>query len=312
MLPQGPNAGSTGAGPGTPGGVAITIAAPVDVGVEGTLSVARTGGTTAALGGFSTLGSCVWLGLATAPASTNYTLLGAPSLGLCLFRASTGAGQAIIQLTTDAGATLASFGTGPAADRGSCLNGQQVAFGGGVGVCEFIDATTEPTGNITTGTVFWSFTNGAFKTRSAKGFKSNLAALGTGTLNTQAVFVDTFSAVVRTVSSATPTAFGAYTTLSNTIGWIDVRLKSKAATSGTGVAVGDGAFAEYRLGYKNVAGTVTLATAGITLVGSVQTTAVALTATLTAAASGATVVISVTNVNLATIDSQIDCTIDVA
>ena len=141
--------------------------------------------------------------------------------------------------------------------------------------------------------------------------RDRLAASGSGTLNTQAPNVDNFSSAVRTVSTATPTAFNAYTTASNTVGWINVRLKSKAATTGGGITTGDGAFAEYRLGYKNVAGTVTLSTAGITLLGAVQTTNVAMTSVLTAAAAGATVVLSVTNVATNTVDSLIDCTVDV-
>ena len=317
LAPQPPGAAATNATNGTPGSVVVSLPVPVTGGSEGALSIVRAGGASTFLGPVPAAPqfSGIWLGLTSAPTTGNFTIAGGASL-LDLCPALNGSNKGVVVVLPGAGAiaTLSTGFGGGALGSGTSINGGSFAFGGGSVVAGLSNATTEPTANVAAQTTFWAFTNGAWKWRSANGWQGNLAAVGAGSLNTQQPFEDTFSAVVRTVSSATPTAFPAYTCpfpALNTIGWINVRLKSKAATTGTGIAVGDGAFAEYRLGYKNIAGTVTLSTAGLTLLGAVQTTAAALTSTLTAAAAGGTVVFSVTNVNLATIDSQIDCTIDV-
>lgn len=313
FIPQPPGAAATNATNGTPGNLVVSLAAPVTGGNEAALQVNRAGGGSQYLGVFPGLAATgtLWLGLTTAPTASNYSLLVAPTLGIFdvgVPTAASGAGNFQVRIAT----TLATFTSGVNATGGQSTNltgGNANTTTNGVGVVVMDNATTEPTNNR--GTQFWSFTNGALKWRSNAGWTGNLAALGTGALNTQAPDVDTFSSAVRTVSTATPTAFTAYTTASNTIGWINVRLKSKAATTAGGITTGDGAFAEYRLGYKNVAGTVTLSTAGLTLLGAVQTTNALLTSVLTAAAAGATVVFSVTNVAGNTVDSLIDCTIDV-
>jgi len=317
ITPSAPNAAATGAN-GVPANVSVNIAAPVGGTAEGFFQVTRAGALSSYLGcfpGAPTVIGCAWIGLqaATAPAATNFTLANEPANGTVILNGvSAASGLCTLAFFTD-GAT-GRFLVGKDAAGGAGFDiapGAATNWAGGVKVVGLNNATTEPTSNVATKTHFWAFTNGAFKWRSANGWQGNLAALGSGALNTQQPFVDTFSSAVRTVSSATPAAFNAYTTASNTIGWINVRLKSKAATTAGGITTGDGAFAEYRLGYKNVAGTVTLATAGITLLGSVQTTNALLTSVLTAAAAGATVVFSVTNVAGNTVDSLIDCTIDV-
>jgi hypothetical protein len=129
----------------------------------------------------------------------------------------------------------------------------------------------------------------------------------TGTINSQEQVVDLKIGTAETVSSATPTAILAYTTSSGKGGYLNITVVSRATTTGAGVAVGDTATAQYVLGYRNIAGTVTLSTAGITLItGTNQTTAVALAApVLTATAATNVITILVTNVNLATIDSQV-------
>ena len=301
-----PGAAATNATNGTPGGYTFTLPAPVTGGNEGALAMLRAGGNAylAPFTGFPTF-SGLWLGV-TSQTPNNYALQGGPgSLGI---NVNSSGGSGFCGFLADNTTLLFLVGKG-SSGQGTDLTGQHSQFGGGVGVAGMTLATTEPTSGVAK-TQFYAHTTGAFKVRSTSFWGANLVAVGAGTLNTQLPFVDTFSAAVRTVSSATPAAFTAYPTPSNTIGWINVRLKSKAATTGTGIAVGDGAFAEYRLGYKNVAGTVTLSTAGLTLLGAVQTTAAALTSTLTAAASGANVVFSVVNVALATIDSLIDLTVD--
>ncbi len=310
LTPAAPGAAATNATNGTPGGVTVTLAAPVNSGNEAAFTVARVGGPSFVVGALTALPTAegIWCG-SPAPSVTNYSFLFFNS-GITNYNIATVAGGALHQFFAD-GAT-GFFCTGKIGNgQGTNLTSNDSGFGVGVGVWCFSEATTEPTANGATKTIAWSFTDGAFKCRSKNGWRANLLALGSGALNTQQPFVDTFSAVVRTVSSATPAAFGAYTTTSGTVGWINVRLKSKAATTAGGITTGDGAFAEYRLGYKNVGGTVTLSTAGITLLGAVQTTNALLTSVLTAAAVGATVVLSVTNVAGNTVDSLIDCTIDV-
>jgi hypothetical protein len=308
---QAPGAGATNATNGTPGGFTFNLPAPVNGGADGCISLFRPGGVSNFLGpftDFATFGG-LWLGVSgTTRTDSNYSLIGGP--GTIEVNAVTSGSNALFGMLID-GATAVFLAGKSSSGQGIDLTGQHSQFGGGVGVAGMTPATTEPSSVVGQKTQFWSFTNGAFKVASSNGWLANLVAIGSGTLQTQKPFVDTFSSVVRTVSSATPTAFTAYTTISGTIGWINVRLKSKAATTAGGITTGDGASAEYRLGYKNVAGTVTLATAGITLLGSVQTTNALLTSVLTAAAAGATVVFSVTNVAGNTVDSLIDCTIDV-
>jgi hypothetical protein len=127
----------------------------------------------------------------------------------------------------------------------------------------------------------------------------------TGTLNSQTTRNDCVFGVCETVSSATATAALTYTTASGTGGLITVNLVSRATTTGTGIAVGDTAVATYVVGYKNVGGTVTLSTAGLTLVGAVQTTAAAMTSTLTATVATNVITINVVNTSLCTVDSEV-------
>jgi hypothetical protein len=322
LIPQPPGAAATNATNGTPGSLVIGLAAPVNGGAEAFFQLNRSGGLSTYVGAYpalATTASAVWLGLSTAPTNSNYNLLSIPGGGEFDINVPLAGQASFFQVVTQSPGFVPVFFTGQsttALGRGTCISGAAKNFGGGVGVALVTNATTEPTVNSTApaGTTVWAFTNGALKCRGTNGWRANLVAIGSApaNVNTQLPNVDTFSTVVRTVSTATPTAFAdAYTTASGTIGWINVRLKSKAATTAGGITTGDGAFADYRLGYKNVAGTVTLSTAGLTLLGAVQTTNALLTSVLTAAAAGATVVFSVTNVAGNTVDSLIDCTIDV-
>lgn len=315
IAPQAPGAGATNATNGTPAGLTVSLAAPVNSGLTPYFRIAQTGGPTLSFGALpnlSTLNDAGFWGVSPGTESlTNYGWLYSVIGGGFNFLAPTAGTVSSFNFGYLAASTVGMFlGTvSPASGSGINLTGLHTQFGGGAAVAKLENATAEPTSNAST--LFWSFTNGALKWRSANGWTGNLAALGAGALNSQKPNVDTFSAVVRTVSSATPTAFPAYTTAADTIGWINVRLKSKCQTAASGNVVGDGAFAEYRLGYRNIAGTVTLSTAGITLLGAVQTTSASLTSVLTAAAATNTVVFSVTNVATNTVDSLIDCTIDV-
>ena len=129
-----------------------------------------------------------------------------------------------------------------------------------------------------------------------------------GTHNSQTNRVDSFFGNCETVSSATATQVATYTTASATGGIINMSIVSRATTIGTGIAVGDTGAANYTLTFRNVAGTVALSTAGITLVGTAQTTNATFTApVLTTTISGAVITINVTNVALCTVDSEVQC-----
>jgi hypothetical protein len=311
LTPQAPGAAATNATNGTPGSVVVQLSAPVNSGADPFFEVQFPGGPPAFMGpvpSLETLGNCLYFtgtpqafGTgATLSSAGNNTTINAPTSG--------GTSQLNLQIL---GATGGGCFSDQGSGRGFNLTGFNTTFGGGVEVAKLQNATTEPTSNAV-GSVFWAFTDGAFKIRSSNGYTTNVAALGDAATGSQQRLTDAYASNARTVSSATPTALStAYTTKANTVGWMTIRLVSKAATAGTGIAAGDGVMATYVLGYKNVAGTVTLATAGITLVGAAQTTAAALTSVLTAAASTNTVVLSVTNTNLCTVDSQVTATIDV-
>ena len=127
-----------------------------------------------------------------------------------------------------------------------------------------------------------------------------------GTTNSQTNRVDTVFGNCETVSTATATQVATYTTASATGGIINMSIVSRATTIGTGIAVGDTGAANYTLTFRNVAGTVALSTAGITLVGTAQTTNATFTApVLTTTISGAVITVKVVNVALCTVDSQV-------
>jgi hypothetical protein len=126
-----------------------------------------------------------------------------------------------------------------------------------------------------------------------------------GTTNSQTNRLDTVFGNAETVSSATPTNILTYATASNSGGLMTINLVSRSTTAGTGIAAQDTTTSTYVLAYKNTAGTVALSTLGITLVGSAQTTAAALTSTLTATVATNVITILVTNPNLSTVDSEV-------
>jgi hypothetical protein len=292
--PQGPNAGSTGAGPGTPGGVVITLAAPVDVGVEAYVQVLRASTIIGSIGANAAFGA-IWLGNA-APTATNYTVWGF-------------SGDTYIN-----GATSIRFrpanapGTvGAVTTAGWQFGSETAQFGGGAGVLGLSNAQVDPTTNPSVATIIYSSnTTGVLKARSSAGVVSSLNPNNTKTVNSQAQVLDRILGTAETVSSATPTAIVTYATATGTGGILTLDAVSRATTTGTGIAVGDTGVSKYVLGYKNVAGTVTLSTAGITQLGTGQTTAAALTApVLTATVATNVITILVTNTNAATIDSEV-------
>jgi hypothetical protein len=179
------------------------------------------------------------------------------------------------------------------------------SYGGGAGVMQIANAQTVPSSNTSTGVLLYS-SGGDGYMRGQLGAVTTIAATGSNlTVNTQSQIMDTAIGTCRTVSSATPTTILNYNTKSGVGGTMTVTVTSRAITTGTGIAIGNTSSNIYVLAWQNIAGTVTLSTAGITILGTGQTTAAAMTApTLTASASGATLTIFVTNNALATIDSQ--------
>lgn len=311
VAPQAPDPAATNATNGTSGPFVVSLAPPVNGGAEGFLGIERTsGGNPLILGPLAALPAANALWSVGPPSVTNYSFLIGPTVGIFNLNAATVASSAAFQFLAD-GVTGFVFIGKTVNGQGINLTSNQNQFGDGVGIVGITEAATEPTLSVTVKTLVWSFANGALKTRSKNGFKTNLAAVGQGAIASQTVLVDTDSGVVSTVASAAPTPIETYTTISGTAGLLTLYLVSRATSAGGGIAVGDATMSTYVLGYKNVAGAVTLSTAGITLVGAAQTTNAALTSVLTATAVGATVVIDVTNVAAVNVDSQVDLRADV-
>jgi hypothetical protein len=309
LSPQAPFASATGSNR-APGNLSINIAAPTNSGsTEAGVNLFRGATLVGQWGPTNTGATDFWLFPQATPIapSANNAIIQSSAGSLILGPDSAGNIELRANTVGSAGIFLVSGATGVQ------LGGESTTFGGGVKVVGMTNAGTIPTSNPSGGGAFYSNAGGG-AWRGSGGGITNFAAIGVGSQNTQQGLVDdSYMSFVRTVSTASPTAFTAYTTISNTGGFMHCRLTSKAATTGTGVAIGNLSSSEYLLAYQNISGTVTLSTGGVQLVsGSNQTTAAALTApVMTASASTNTVVPSVTNVNLATIDSQIACTIDV-
>ncbi len=177
----------------------------------------------------------------------------------------------------------------------SHVNGGNTFVKGGASTNGTLGAIIELAGAINTGSVvgLGVFTGSSWQNQ------------GVSPSNTQALRTETKWGSVRTSSSATPTACLTYTTLTATGGWMTIRTVSRATTTGTGIVVSDSCAATYVLAYKNIGGTVTLSTSGITLVGAGQTTAAAMVPTLTASVATNVITILVTNTNLCTVDSEV-------
>jgi hypothetical protein len=176
------------------------------------------------------------------------------------------------------------------------------------------NAGTVPSSNPSSGGIVYE-TSGNLTHRGSSGSITTVAPTGSAlTINSQAQIIDQAVGTCETVSSATPTTILTYSTVSGKGGMMTLTAISRATTTGTGIAVGNTSAAVYTLVWQNIAGTVTLSTAGISLVsGTNVTTAAALTAPeLTASASTNVITIQVTNVALATIDSQVTAQVVVA
>lgn len=310
LAPQAPNAGSTGAN-GTPGFAIVNVAAPVSTGLESGLVVQRAGTNFATLqprAGQATVASRLWLGPA-ANAITDLNWAIESQTSLTQFNAGPGNGQIKLQIAAS-DVVIVSNGTTTIGANG---NGHSLALfggaalGGGTGVISIKNAGTIPTTNPALAGILYEAL-GALTHRGTLGAINTIAPSGSGlTINSQAQIIDRVIGTCETVSSATATIILNYSTLSGKGGFITMTVVSRATTTGTGIAVGDTACATYTLGYSNVAGTVALSTAGITLgTGTNVTTAAALTAPiLTATVATNVITILVSNVALATIDSQL-------
>jgi hypothetical protein len=297
---------------GTPGNLNVTLGAASGTGSEAQLAVFRSSdtsprfaaGTVAAL---SNRGSAWITNGSNAISNTNYFVSG-DGTSFTYFNAPISLGLVLN------GATFAQYITANGIQFFLGVND----FGGGTGVIGMTAAATNPTSNPFTEAngILWQnaagFASGtaSLQFRGGNGAITTLANMGsTGTINTQYQGYDWAWGTCRTVSSATATQILAYSTVSGVGGNLQIIVMSRAATAGTGVAVGDTAGNYYMCGFRNISGTVTLATVGIqTYIGSGTgfTTAVALTApVLTATVATNVITLKVQNVALCTIDSEV-------
>ena len=234
----------------------------------------------------------------TTPSSTNYFFAGAG--GDNFFNATTEFGIGL-------GGTLASLFDGQSGNIS--LFGRSFSFGGGTGVLEVTNASTAPSSNPTTSGLLYS-ASGAGVWRGSSGATTTMSPTGSnGTINSQHQILDQFVGTAETVSSASATSLGTYTTKNATGAQVTCQLTSRATTAGTCGIIGDTSASTYVFSYRNPAGTVALSTAGPTLItGTNQTTAAALGApVLTVTVATNVLTFNVTNVALCTIDSQVAC-----
>src|SRR5882672_893227 len=306
MAPQAPNAGATGATAGTPGGFSITLAAPTVGGSEAHMLVNRTGGVSTAIGTFPTIPSigCLWIG--TAPFSATNYLLATDAGTFTNINAPTGGNIAFefngaVKHTLDTNALQ--------------IGANATDVGGAVNAIGLTKASTDPTTNPAAGggILFENVAGTTYTHRGSHGAIWGLAPAGSvGTINSQAQTRTPIIGTAETVSSATPATILTFATPSGKGGILNLVAISRATTTGAGIAVGDAAASQYVLAYRNIGGTVALSTAGITQLGTGQTTAAALVApVLTATVATNVITILVTNVALATIDSQVTGTADI-
>jgi hypothetical protein len=228
--------------------------------------------------------------------------------------ASTHKTGANLILSSGAGATTTGIGgaivllpgTGTSVNGNISLFQSAGSFGSGGGVIFAANAGTVPTANPSGGNLIYS-TGGALTSRGSTGGITTVGAIGSaGTINSQAQIYDYQFGTCETISSATPTTILTYTTISGKGGIMTLFISSRATTVGAGVVVGNTGCATYTLTWQNIGGTVTLSTAGITLVGASQTTNTTFVApTLTTSVATNVITIKVTNVALCTVDSQL-------
>jgi hypothetical protein len=284
----------------TPAGYVFNLLAPLAGGAEAAFAIKRAGTTLAQLGpsnGSPTYGELQLGGTVVVKSNGTVLTIGEGTTASTVFRS---------------GGVAWAVNTGTGASRGWQFGyPASVAFGGGDNVIGISTALTNPSSNPASPVVWAEVTTTHLKSRGSLGAITTMAPAGSsGTVNSQKQISDVQIGTCETVSSATPTSIWTYTTVSGSGGLLTIKATSRATTTGTGIAVGDEATATYEVAFKNVAGTVTLDTTGITLQGTARTTAAALTApVLTASVATNVVTVLVTNTNLCTVDSQVNAAI---
>ena len=147
------------------------------------------------------------------------------------------------------------------------------------------------------------------KARGSLGGITTIAAPGSaGTIAAQGMVSDCFWGTTTTTLTASATAFNGYGTTSGQGVNLIIEVISVATATATGIVVGDTAVAVYTIGFRNIAGTVTLAASGTPalLVGTNQTTASALTApVLTITVATNVITFKVSNAAISTCKSEI-------
>jgi hypothetical protein len=303
VAPQVPGAGAASTATGTPGSFVVNLGAPVSTGTEAFLQFNRAGGFEAAFQQVPGPYTALFMGPGITPNATTNATLAVSGAGAAYFN-SNNTIAAIVNFSA-----YAWLATG----NGIQMVGGTPGFGGGVGVIGVTNAGTLPTTNPSGGGILYS-TGGAETWRGTTGAVTTVAVGGSaGTVNSQHQILDQVVGTAETVSSASATAIATYTTASGSGGQVRCDLSSRAATAGACGAIDDTSASTYVFSYKNHGGTVTLSTAGPTLIsGSNQTTAAALAApVLTATVATNVITFKVTNVALCTIDSQISCSLAV-
>ena len=289
----------------TAGSFEVDLTAPVAGGSEAQLIIKRGATTVAQLGPHPSVGFAKLNLMSSVVLYSDGTIL------------TVGSGTNAIDFDGNGGQLWGQMNATPATQRGWQFGFPgTINFGGGDNVIGVSNAILNPNTNPTnSGVIIYSeLTSGHLKARGSLGAITTMAPAGSAlTINNQKQIHDLQIGTCETVSSATPTICLNYTTVSATGGLMTIKCVSRATTIGAGIAVGDTATATYEVAYKNVGGTVTLDTTGITIQGTPRTTAVALTSpVLTATVATNVVTILVTNTALCTVDSQATATIDAA
>ena len=299
LTPQAPGAGAASTATGTPGSLVVALAAPVSTGAEAQFVLSRASSTRlAAIGAFTGTSAATW-GFWLGP-----TNIAVDTTTVAEFFAGTGVVDfgkvaAINYLAPAAG--IREFGVNGSTHNAEFFGGVSGTFsiGGGSGVIGIHDATTAPTTNPASGAILYS-SAGAARWRGSGGATTQFAAVGTGTVNSQAGLVLTDTGALRTVSDATPTTVYSYATATATSGHFSADTTCRAITAPTAGAIGDTWASKRTASYRNIGGTITIV-GTLTALDTDTDTSMSGTA-VTATSSGASLLIQVANVASATVD----------
>jgi hypothetical protein len=242
--PQAPGAGAATAATGTPGNFVVDLAAEVSTGVTPGLVVKRAGTRNWTFGNGSSFGMgsgrCVIWGGSAAPATSNWVL------------STDGSGLYLQSPTSDIFLQPAANPRGRISANGWQLFSSSLSFGGGVNVLGMTDASTAPTSNPAGGVAVYSKA-GVLSSRGSGGAITDVAPVGSGTINSQVATENTVMAFGRTTTSGQQlTVYTFPMPAAPSMSLLTARVLARDVTTH---AAGSDAVATWAAAFANVAGT---------------------------------------------------------